>query len=129
MSNKRGEVYKSREWFRSLRSLNHNDKNDPLWRVFENLKLAVKQCYQTGQFYTDENWWKIWKMPKLKNSNATYWVIFKHCAAQYSWGSVTCFSKLIVQIFQASCCIFILTTLLKQILKTKQLNNNGFFYV
>ena len=20
------------------------------WRVFENLKLAVKQCYQTGQF-------------------------------------------------------------------------------
>ena len=22
-------------------------KNDPIWRVFENLKLAVKQCYQT----------------------------------------------------------------------------------
>ena len=22
----------------------------PIWRVFENLKLAVKQCYQTGQF-------------------------------------------------------------------------------
>ena len=22
----------------------------PLWRVFKNLKLAVKQCYQTGQF-------------------------------------------------------------------------------
>ena len=27
-----------------------NAKNGPFWRVFENLKLAVKQCYQTGQF-------------------------------------------------------------------------------
>ena len=27
-----------------------NAKNDSFWRVFENLKLAVKQCYQTGQF-------------------------------------------------------------------------------
>ena len=27
-----------------------NAKNVPFWRVFENLKLAVKQCYQTGQF-------------------------------------------------------------------------------
>ena len=27
-----------------------NAKNGPLWRVFEKLKLAVKQCYQTGQF-------------------------------------------------------------------------------
>ena len=27
-----------------------NAKNGPVWRVFENLKLAVKQCYQTGQF-------------------------------------------------------------------------------
>ena len=27
-----------------------NAKNGPLWRVFENLMLAVKQCYQTGQF-------------------------------------------------------------------------------
>ena len=25
-------------------------KNGPFWRVFENLKLTVKQCYQTGQF-------------------------------------------------------------------------------
>ena len=23
-------------------------KNGPFWRVFENLKLPVKQCYQTG---------------------------------------------------------------------------------
>ena len=23
-------------------------KNGQFWRVFENLKLAVKQCYQTG---------------------------------------------------------------------------------
>ena len=27
-----------------------NPKNGQFWRVFENLKLAVKQCYQTGQF-------------------------------------------------------------------------------
>ena len=27
-----------------------NAQNGPFWRVFENLKLAVKQCYQTGQF-------------------------------------------------------------------------------
>ena len=45
------------------------------WRVFENLKLAVKQSYQTGQFKQVKNWWK---MPKLKNSNATFKVIFKH---------------------------------------------------
>ena len=24
-------------------------KKGPFWRVFENLKVAVKQCYQTGQ--------------------------------------------------------------------------------
>ena len=27
-----------------------NAKNDSFGRVFENLKLAVKQCYQTGHF-------------------------------------------------------------------------------
>ena len=27
-----------------------NAKNGQFWRVFENLKLAVKQSYQTGQF-------------------------------------------------------------------------------
>ena len=27
-----------------------NAKNNPFWRVFESLKLAVKQCYQTGHF-------------------------------------------------------------------------------
>ena len=27
-----------------------NAKNGSFWRGFENLKLAVKQCYQTGQF-------------------------------------------------------------------------------
>ena len=28
-----------------------NAQNGPFWRVFENLKLAVKQCYQTGGKY------------------------------------------------------------------------------
>ena len=27
-----------------------NVKNGPIWRVFEKLKIAVKQCYQTNQF-------------------------------------------------------------------------------
>ena len=26
------------------------DKNSPFWRMFKNLKLAVKQCYQIGHF-------------------------------------------------------------------------------
>ena len=34
----------------SGQKLSKNAKNGPFWRVFENLKLAVKQCYQTGQF-------------------------------------------------------------------------------
>ena len=53
-----------------------NAKNSQSWRLFENLMLAVKQCYQTGHFKQDKNWWK---MPKLKISNETFWVIFKHC--------------------------------------------------
>ena len=27
-----------------------NAKNSPFWRIFENLKLTVRQCYQTGHF-------------------------------------------------------------------------------
>ena len=34
----------------SVQKLIKNAKNGPFWRVIENLKLAVKQCYQTGQF-------------------------------------------------------------------------------
>ena len=34
----------------SRQKLIKNAKNVTFWRVFENLKLAVKQCYQTGQF-------------------------------------------------------------------------------
>ena len=34
----------------SVQKLIKNAKNGQFWRVFENLKLAVKQCYQTGQF-------------------------------------------------------------------------------
>ena len=52
-------------------------ENPPKSRIQPNLKLAAKQCYQTCQYWLDKNWWK---MPKLKNSNATFWVIFKHCA-------------------------------------------------
>ena len=46
------------------------------FRLFENLKLAVKQLYQSGQFLLGIN---CCKMPKLKISNGTFGVIFKHC--------------------------------------------------
>ena len=34
----------------SRQKLIKNAKNGPFWQVFENLKLSVKQSYQTGQF-------------------------------------------------------------------------------
>ena len=34
----------------SVQKLIKNAKNCPFLQVFENLKLAVKQCYQAGQF-------------------------------------------------------------------------------
>ena len=34
----------------SVQKFIKNAKNGQFWRVFENLKLAVKQCYQTGHF-------------------------------------------------------------------------------
>ena len=34
------------EWKKLIK----NVKNGQFWRVFESMKLAVKQCYQTGQF-------------------------------------------------------------------------------
>ena len=49
---------------------------------FGDLNLAVKQCYQTGSFLLDKNWWKI---PKSKNENATFWVIFKHCGENWNF--------------------------------------------
>ena len=67
---------------------NKKRQKSPFGRVFENLKLAVIQCYQTGQFYKDKNWWK---MSKFKNSNATFWVIFKQCAFMRLFFSVFCF--------------------------------------
>ena len=54
-----------------------NSQNVPwFFEIFENLKPTVKQCYQTSHFEYDKNWSS---MPKFKNSNATFWVIFKHC--------------------------------------------------
>ena len=35
-----------------------NPKNGPFWRVFENMKLAVKQCYQTGHISFEKNYEK-----------------------------------------------------------------------
>ena len=46
-----------------------------IWR-FKKIKLEVKQCYQTGHFYTT----KMVKNAKIEKKIATFWVIFKHCA-------------------------------------------------
>ena len=35
----------------SWQKLIKNAKNGPFWRVFENMKLAVKQCYQAGHLW------------------------------------------------------------------------------
>ena len=32
-----------------------NAKNGPIWRVFENVQLVVKECYKTGQFQLVDN--------------------------------------------------------------------------
>ena len=57
-------------------SLKMPNTYDQFLQVLKDLKLAVKQCYQVGPFILDKNWRK---MPKLKNSNNTFSVIFKQC--------------------------------------------------
>ena len=37
-------------WVDKTQKFIKKDKDGQFWRVFENLKLSVKQCYQTGQF-------------------------------------------------------------------------------
>ena len=41
-------------------------KNGPIWRVFENLMLAVKQSYQTGQFKIGQKLVENAKIEKFK---------------------------------------------------------------
>ena len=43
-----------------------NAKNAPFWRVYQNLKLAVKQCYQTGQFLIGQKLVENAKIQKFK---------------------------------------------------------------
>ena len=46
------------------------------------LKITQKSLIQNLKFtsWVDKNWWK---MPQFKNSNATFWVIFKQCASWF----------------------------------------------
>ena len=58
-----------------------NAKNGPFRRVSENLKLAVKQCYQTGQF-------KYVCRTKIgKKSQNSYVTIFKQCITGKSFSN------------------------------------------
>ena len=43
-----------------------NAKNGQFWRVFESLTLAVKQCYQTGQFFNRTKIGENAKIQKLE---------------------------------------------------------------
>ena len=54
-------------------------ENVPIWRVFENLMLAVKQYYQTCHFQKDKNWWK---MPKFKCDILSKWAIYLYLLRQ-----------------------------------------------
>ena len=60
----------------SGKELIKNAKNSPFWRVFEDLKLAVNSVTRQVSF----NRSKIGG--KCQNSNATIWVIFKHCETE-----------------------------------------------
>ena len=48
----------------SGQKLIENAKNGPFWRIFENLKLAVKQCYQIGQKLVENAKIEILKYPE-----------------------------------------------------------------
>ena len=51
------------------------NENGTQHTVFENHRK--KSHSRSKNFDMTKNWWK---MPKLKNSDETFWVIFKHCA-------------------------------------------------
>ena len=57
-----------------------NAKNGAFWRVFENLKLAVKQSYQTCQFLIGQ---KLVEMAKMR-----------HFEEYFQWG---CFARNVVK--------------------------------
>ena len=46
-------------------------------KVLKTYSLQFNSVTRQDIFISDKNWCK---MPKLKNSYATFWVIFKHCA-------------------------------------------------
>ena len=41
-------------------------RNWNCWKI--SLKFKGNQCYQTGQFKLDKNWWKMQKIEKLKSN-------------------------------------------------------------
>ena len=47
-----------------------------LYQIFVETAKIVKNLIVHFCTYLYKNWWK---MPRLKNSNVIYWVIFKHC--------------------------------------------------
>ena len=55
----------------SEQKLTKNSQKGPFGRVLENLKIAVKQCCQTGQFYQDKNLWENAKirMPHFSHTS------------------------------------------------------------
>ena len=64
----------------SVQKLIKNAKNGPIWQVFENLKLSVKQCYQAGQKFKcyilgDFQTMRVC-IESLGNLLHMYWLIF-----------------------------------------------------
>ena len=51
----------------------------PIWRLLEKLKLVVKQWYQKTDMSILKEDKNRRKIPKLKHSSETLWIIFKQC--------------------------------------------------
>ena len=49
-----------------------NAQNGPFWRVFEKLKLAVIQCYQTSQFKIGQKWVENAKIQRGRENDANF---------------------------------------------------------
>ena len=64
-----------------------------IWRVFEKLKLSVKQRYQTGKFQLDKNCWKMRHFGWFSN-NVNLLFLVEVWAEMLSWSWSTCLTRL-----------------------------------
>ena len=87
MSKAKGPKGKQNALIRTVEIVSFNMASEASYIYFLSGQKLIKNA-KNGQFWRSNsvtrqvnlNWTKsIEKMPKFKNSNATFWVIFKHC--------------------------------------------------